>query len=502
MCTIGKLFHVKYRSRDGMVDEDALLQFIIISSQGSKNPNQILMLSSPLDDITRHAWRVSQIRQFCVTDLGISIEFCHNCYRTHIPQHKSFNLFVHTSILNNCVEFICENAHAVACSETFNNFLTVYRIQDHHCPALAFPPPPVPSTDMDNRPPIPCRDYPRYGFFKGPHARPFLKYPDVLSSYKITNRIVINKDGSVHQESTILGHRGSKSDPNPLAPPRKQNIVQQPKVDKDKCFLQQRAAHHKLSRNASHRLLPPKYIKRTSTTLPYAKIDFNDGDDDDDDVYQENWIANQEEYVHMHPSELSQPPLSHDNLSNTNGLYVQIVNQVSVIPSCTIGTHLPSTDSGDDSLDLMDRDYINVQNILSGLGVKSVSKPPKPAIKKRTFKLIKTEVDIDNSAARYRPPIKPRKSSLNLSTSPKPIPHRRTLASLTNSSQEFNFSEHLQKEDERNVTHDLNPNTEVIESTSQLDIKVSPIMDESAVENYSENDDVFTTTQYFHHPLG
>ena len=481
-----------------MVDEDALLQFITISSQGSKNPDQILVLSSPLDDITRHAWRVSQIRQFRITDLGISIEFCHNCYRTHIPQHKSFNLFVHTSILNSCVEFICENTHAVACSETFNNFITVYGMQDHHCPAPAFPPPPVPSTGIDNRPPIPSRDYPRYGFLKSPHAKPFLKHPYMVSPYKITSRIVINDDGSVNHESTILGHCGSKFGPNPLIPPRKQNAVRQPKVDKAICFLQQSATHHKLSRNASVRLLPPKNIKRTNVTTPHSNVGYNDGDDDDDDdVYQDSWIANQEDSIHMHPSKLSQLPPSHDNLSNTNNLKVQIVDQVSAPSSCINGTRLPSADSGDDALDLLDRDYINVQNILIELDVKSVPKPPKPTIKKRTFKLIRTEVGIHNSVARCRPPIKPRKLSLNLATSPKPIPRRRTLASLTCSSplqKELNFSEQLHKKEEGNVIHVKNTNTEGTELASQLDIKASS---ESAIENdigYPDNDDVFTET--------
>ena len=551
---------MKYRSRDGMVDEDALLQFANISTQDTKNQDQILLLSSPLDDITRHAWRVSQIRQFRITDLGISIEFCHNCYRTHLPRYRSFNLFVHTSVMNACVEFICRNTQATACVETLNNFITIYRIQNHHCPILnppSTPPPPVPSVNSDDRPPVPSRDYPRFSYLSGPCAKPRLKHPNLVSPYRITNKIVINDDGSVSRESTILGHRGNALNPNPLQPPRKQHN----KTNKAENFPEQKIMLHALNRNRSGKLLPPKDIKRTSALFKYIPKPApthpmsDDDNDNDDKAYQESWIT-VEDYVHMYPGlfqpplppgvvdneesciaesyvhmcpDLFQPPLSpgivgneesciaesyvhmcpdlfqppvvdnlkasHNNSKGAKNL-VQTVDQVSVAP--TGDSHSPSVDSSDDELDFIDREYINIQNILIELDVKSVQISQgriKPPIKKRTFKLIKTE-----SEPHYRPHVKPRKISLNLPASPKPIPRRRTTTSshVSPICTEFDFSEQLKKVD-LNVTHDEDTNDEEVadlELTSQLDI------DSASPE---DNDNVFTenaTTPHSSFPLG
>ena len=552
-CTIGTLFHVKYRSRDGMVDEDALLQFADISTQGAKNQDKILLLSSPLDDITRHAWRVSQIRQFRITDLGISIEFCHNCYRTHIPQYRSFNLFVHTSVMNTCVEFICKNTQATACSEMFGSFVTIYRIQNHHCPVLnppSTPPPPVPPANNDNRPPIPSRDYPRFGYLNGPCAKPRLRHPNLVSPYRITNKIVINDDGSVSQESTILGHRGNTLSPNPLKPPRKQDHT---KTDNTKDLSKQKIIHRNLHRHRSGRLLPPKDIKRTSAPLkniikpaPTRHMGDNDNDNDDE-VYQESWMAaedyvhmypgllqaplspavvdNEEDweswiaegYVHMHP-DLFQPPAvdnlkaSHDNSKGA----VQTVNQVPEAP--TSDSHSPSVDTSDDDdeLDFIDREYINIQNILIELDVKSVQTSQgsvKPPIKKRTFKLIKTENETQDSVTRNKPHVKPRKISLNLPASPKPIPRRRTITTSQVSplQKEFDFSEQGKQVD-LNITHDGNLNDEVAELTSQLDIEARstaspklPIAENCNIGFSEDSDDVFTenaTTPHSHFPLG
>lgn len=545
VCTIGTLFHVKYRSRDGMVDEDALLQFADISTQGAKNQDQILMLSSPLDDITRHAWRVSQIRQFRITDLGISIEFCHNCYRTHIPQYKLFNLFVHTSVMNACIEFICKNTQATACSEMLNSFITIYRIQGHHCPPPSTPPPPVPPGNNDNRPPVPSRDYPRFGYLSGPCAKPRLKHPNLVSPYRITNKIVINNDGSISQESTILGHRGNTPNPNPLKPPRRQNNM----TDKEEDFQKQKLIRRKLCRNRSGKLLPPKDIKRTSAPLkiipdpaPICPMG-EDDNNNDDKVYQESWIA-PEDYVHMYPGSF-QPPLSSavvdneeswiaegyinmfpdsfqppvvDNLetshNNSKGTKNVIFNQVSVAP--TSDSHSPLVDSSDDEWDFIDREYINIQNILIELDVKSVQNSQgsiKPPIKKRTFKLIKTENETHDSVTRNRPYVKPRKISLNLPASPKPIPRRRTTYSshVSPIQKKFDFSEQVTQVN-LNVTHDEGMIDEVAELTSQLDIEARstasaklPIAENFDTGLSEDNDDVFIENATIPHspfPLG
>ena len=488
---------MKHRSRDGMVDEDALLQFIDISTQGAKKPDQILMLSSPLDDITRHAWKASQIRQFRITDLGISIEFCPNCYKTHIPQHKSFNLFVRTSVLNACVEFICNNTQAVASDASFNNFITIYRIKDHHCPPPSNPPPPVPS-NIDIQPPIPSRDHPRLGYSNAPPAKPLPKYSDLVSPYKITNKIIINNDGSISQESTILGHNENISASNPLKPPRKQKDIQQPTSScMTQIFPPKEVIHRSMCRTTSGKLVPPKHITRTGFPKPvstHPKVDIsadNQGDHVKDRL--------NDDYIQMKTNDnvaKFQPPLSpvvrNVNSSDYPNINVHVVNQVSVA-SCN-GSHSTSVED-----DETDRDYINIQNILIELD-KSVPKSQsvnKPPIKKRTFKLIKTEINSTHVTVTNRPCIVPRKKSLTSPDSPKPIPRRRTITSNMSPVQKrFDFSVQLKEEDEDvNVTYNAHANTDVTEVTPKLDdeskSRASPKVPVRNVRAMKSCDDIF-----------
>lgn len=420
MYTTGNLFHVKHRSKDGMVDEDALLQFTDVSTEGVKKPDQILMLSSPLDDITRHAWRVSQIRQFRITDLGISIEFCINCYRTYKPHPKSFNLFVHTSVLNACVKFICKSIPTVSKGEAFNSFVTIYKIQDHHCSLPAppsRPPPPIPSL-TDDRPPIPSRDHPRFGYLSGPPARPLPNNSGLVSPYKVTNKIVINNDGTISQESTVFGYRGSFSTIIPTQPPRKLHQAE------TNTFPQKKAVPNSKHGGTSVQLLPPKYIKRV---LSHSK----EGSDVDD---QKGYTDDQpfDDYIVMYPYDLrkDQPPVVVRNLklSDCKHAGTHTVNQVSVAPSDDFRSL--SGDFADKSA-AVDQDCINIQNILNELD-KSVPIPKsqsvtKPTIKRRT--LIKLEDDTSDAATVDHLCVIPRVNSLDLPASPKPIPRKRTVSS-------------------------------------------------------------------------
>ena len=201
----------------------------------------------------------------------------------------------------------------------------------------------------------------------------------MVSPYRITNKIVINNDGTVSQESTVLGHRTDTSN-HPLQPPRKQvKNIQQPKAGN---VEQQKITHRKLKRSTSNKLLPPKNIKRINPPVKPAPAHPKDDDDDDadsyDEIYQDSWVA--EGYVHMNPI-VSKFKASHNNSKGTKNVKVNIVNQVSVASRNTSRSALE--DSGDE-LDPIDRDYINIQNILIELDVQSIksSSAAKPPIKK------------------------------------------------------------------------------------------------------------------------
>ena len=493
VCTIGNLFHVKHRSRDGMVDEDALLLFVDISTQGANKSDQILMLSSPLDDITQHAWKTSQIQQFRITDLGISIEFCATCYKTHIPQHRSFNMFVHTSVLNDCVDFICNNTQAVASDVPFNNFITIYRIEDHHCPPPCTPPPPAPS-NIDVQP-LMSRDHPRFGYLNAPPAKPVPKYANLVSSYKITSKIIINNDGSISQESMILGRNRSISTPNLLKPPRVQKNVQQSTAsDTSQTFPQKEVTEQLLCRSTSGNLVPPKHIKRTDVPEPvpvHPKVDVSI--DDQGDYVKDSLFDG---YVDMKSnSNLAKfqlplsPVVGNVKSSDFQNTKVQLVHPFFL--ALNNGSHTSSVED-----DETDRDYINIQNILIKLGKsvprsQSVSKPP---IKTRTFKLIKTEIDSTHVAVANRPHIVSRQNSLTSPDSLKPIPRRRTMTSNTFPVQKgFDFSMQLKEKEDVDVTSDVHTNTDVMELTPELNddpkSRASPVRNIRAVENC---DDIFS----------
>ena len=498
MCTIGNLFHVKHRSRDGMVDEDALLQFVDISTQGASKSDQILMLSSPLDDIIQHAWKTSQIQQFRITDLGISIEFCATCYKTHIPQHRSFNMFVHTSVLNDCVDFICNKIQAVASDVPFNNFITIYRIEDHHCPPPITPPPPAPS-NIDVQP-LMSRDHPRFGYLNAPPAKPVPKYANLVSPYKITSKIIINNDGSISQESMILGHNRSISTPNLLKPPRVQkNVQQSTALDMAQTFPQKEVTEQLLCRSTSGNLVSPKHIKRTDVPelVPtHPKVDVSV--DDQGDYVKDSLFDG---YVDMKSnSNLAkfQPPLSPvvGNVKSSDFLNTKVQRVHPFFLALNNGSHTSSVEN-----DETDRDYINIQNILIKLDKtlpksQSVSKPP---IKTRT---IKTEINSTHVDVANQPCIVPRKNSLTSPDSLKPIPRRRTMTSNTFPVQKrFDFSMQLKEKEDVDVTSDVHTNTDVMKLTPELDdeskSRASPVSSVRAVESCDhifsvDSSDVFT----------
>ena len=504
----GTFIHVKHRSKDVIGDIDSLLHFIDITTESTGKSDQVLLLSSPLDDITRHAWKVSQIRQFRITDLGISIEFCPNCYKTHTPQHRSFNLFIKSSEINICVEFLCRKVKARAVAESLDNYITIYKIQDHNCPTpdppTTPPPPPLPMKPNSDRPPVPARIHPRFGYLNGPSAEPCAVQPyprmkespstrlrNLVSPYKITSRIVINNDGSVSHESTVLGHLGGMMDRSPMVPMRKSKKAKALNLRAKKSTEK----HQDLQNSIS--LLPPKNVPRrrcpSSVLTPTDELDDSHGDyinvksiNDSDEDYENDWCTSApSDPVQLHkPLSYIEPVSSKENLvtdDDANGDYVDVPEVVdslntsldyvnipdslnvtdcsnaldssasATLDSSTVNTldsstslahsDLPIQEVESDS-DIMDSDYINVTEILKEINPPIPLASPtravtntalaRPVIKKRTLRSMnsKSNLGVSKPVPTTKPKvITPSDASLSKPVSGVPSPKPRRLSS-------------------------------------------------------------------------
>ena len=512
--------HVKHRNRDVIGDIDSLLHFIDITTESTGKSDQVVILSSPMDDITRHAWKLSQIRQFRITDLGISIEFCPNCYKTHTPQHRSFNLFIKSSEINICVEFLCRKAKARAVTESLDNYITIYKIQDHHCatpnPPSTPPPPPVPMKPNSDRPPMPPRIHPRFGYLDGPSAEPYtvkassrinppssFRLCDMVSPYKITSRIVINNDGTVSHESTVLGHLGGKLDRSPLKPMRSS------KQTKSKRSTNQ---HQDLQNSIS--LLPPKNVPRRrhpspKETTPVTSTDENDGDyvninNGSDEEYENDWCpAASSDPVQQHkPLSYIEPVPSKENLLDIDDVNTDYVNVPEVVDSSNASdyinvtdflnpsvstaldssntntldsstTNIPTTNTLDsstinaldsstsivcsksptpeveDDSDTTDRDYINVTEILKEISsplplvsppdMLGNQMPARPVIRQRALKPRNSK---SNLVLVSKPEAKvfPSSNTSSIPISGVPLPKPRTLSSVSTDLQRATFN--------------------------------------------------------------
>ena len=368
---LGTFIHVKHRSKDVLGDIDSLMHFIDITTESTGKSDQVLLLSSPLDDITRHAWKVSQIRQFRITDLGVCIEFCPNCYKTHTPQHRSFNLFIKSSEINICVEFLCRKTNARAVAESLDNYITIYKIQDHHCrtpdPPTTSPPPPLPTKRNIDRPPMPPRIHPRFGYLNGAPAEPYaaqtysrmkqassVRLCDMVSPYKITSRIVINNDGSVSHESTVLGHLGGRMDRPPITPMRKSRQAN----DKANSRHKRSTKKHQDLQNSIF-LLPPKNVPRPRCPSPILTPikhadDVIDGDYENingsDEDYENEWCPSApSDPVQRHkPLSYIEPVSLKENLAADDDVSGDYINVPEVVDS--VNTTL---------------DYINIPDCLN-----------------------------------------------------------------------------------------------------------------------------------------
>ena len=479
---------MKHRSKDVINQIDSLLHFINITTKSTGKTDQVLLLSSPLDDITRHAWKVSQIRQFRITNLGISIEFCPYCYKTQTPQHRSFSLFIRSSNINVCVEFLYRKTNARAVAESLMNNYT-YRIQDHHCPTpnplFILPPPTLPSKPNSDRPSVPPRIHPQFGYLNGPPAEPYapqaysrkkpapkIKFDDMLCPYRITSRIVINNDGTVSHESTVLGHLGNRTDKSPLTPMRSGKQAKG-KLEASNLFSTKSSQVHKhLKNTVSSSFLPPRNVLRFPSRdiekpkypLPVAVPSNNTCDEED---YENEWFSSDPiqkhkplsyiepvsskedlrdddddstDYVNM-PDYMNLPdylnmtgyinvPEMNDSLIRTNCSSPDYVDEVSSLickarPESPTPPKWPSPKVNTDS-DVMDKDFINVTEILKEIYSPVESAPPlptaplptvtsmtatSPVIKKRTLRALNSNASLGVVLPKSDPSTMPKTST-------------------------------------------------------------------------------------------
>ena len=434
---VGTLFHVKHRRGDTEEDEDSLMYFIDVSNEGAGNSDQVLVLSSPINDITRQAWKVSQIRQFRITDLGVCIEFCPNCYRTHMPQYRSFNLFVRSSMINACIDFLCKKTKAVALKESTETFVTIYKLQNHKCPSITppnTPPPQVPPKAPNVKPPMPPRTHPRLGCLNAPPAEPYLPpysrmnpvkgWDDLVCPYKITNKIVVNNDGTVSYVSTVLGHSGSKTDLRPSITPQRGHrkpIQQEQQKPHQLTKRQMPSTNPHAKKQQLHKTestaVPPRNIRRPAIMSPVMSPSLDSTDYPEED-YENQWpseefkrsVSSQEPEI-MVSSPVKRKPLSYlepvsttlpidDDKIGDDKDYVN-ADQIEFLASLKPPekSMSPSSETSDDSdtgckdyvnvPDVVSPDYMNIPDILLKMPVEEQNVTPlkvvRPTIKARTL---------------------------------------------------------------------------------------------------------------------
>jgi len=415
---VGMFFHVKHRSKETDGDDDSLMYFIDVNNEGVENSDQVLILASPINEIARQAWKVSQIRQFRITDLGVCIEFCPNCFRTHMPQYRSFNLFVRSSMINACVEFLCKKTMAVSLKESAESFITIYRLQNHKCPSTTppnTPPPQVPPKSPSVRPPMPPRTHPRLGSLNAPPAEPYLPpyskmrpsvgWDNLVCPYQITNKIVINNDGTFSSMSTVLGHSGSKTDfKSTRTPLRKSCYLNQ--HEQQKSHQQQR--QQPVMKQQLHRFesasVPPRNIKRLGATSTVLAPSMDSIDNVDDEDYVNKWptdiIKKSHEYDEMaslhhqkKPASYIEPISHTDDENDDERDYLNADQKMELISSIKPPEE-PRTTSPEGTgckdyvnvSDVISPDYMNIPDILQAVFTEEeIKKEYTPKHKAQTF---------------------------------------------------------------------------------------------------------------------
>ena len=173
----GNIFHVKVISKMNLLNEHALVRFIGYTEDGSES-SRIMELYDPITEDPIYIWRLDKIRQFVRTDIGVRVDLCQRCFRSHQQPH-SHTFMVPTYFLDKCIFFLCREVGSMHIFVTqtdtdIGTTSTVYQITSHDCgsrlkPPTSPPPPPPPEipqkrTKKKQAQPIPPRDIHRQGY--------------------------------------------------------------------------------------------------------------------------------------------------------------------------------------------------------------------------------------------------------------------------------------------------------------------------------------------------
>ena len=246
------------------------------------NSNRFLHLYDPVTEDPIYIWSLDKIKQFVPTDIGVRMELCERCYRSHsLPHQHTF--IVPAFFLDKCLSFFCRETRASIVfvgGDGDKPGNTVYQITSHSCGDRVFPPvspPPPPPSDptpictpgspitspkiATNRPgsseqpakkippPLPPRNLPRYAYLRSP---PAYVPPKPTEPYWVSRRIHINDDGQkIHLSETPRASRAFQHNDSfiNVLPPRRATFDPQIPGFPQKGMSTVRSVHHPPSSN-------------------------------------------------------------------------------------------------------------------------------------------------------------------------------------------------------------------------------------------------------------
>ncbi len=140
----GNIFHVRVNTPFSNL-EHALLYSIGVNLPLHRvgQLDRVIVLASPINDINMHAWDLNQVKRFVELDIGIRVDLCFLCTRTHSP--AAFTLILEKRFIKDCISFLCREAHIMD-QPVEDNGLLLYTLP-HACrssppPCQPAPPPP------------------------------------------------------------------------------------------------------------------------------------------------------------------------------------------------------------------------------------------------------------------------------------------------------------------------------------------------------------------------
>ena len=288
----GNIFHVRVNTPTSQL-EHALMYSVGVNRppQRAGSLDQILVLSSPINDIIIQAWDLDRVLRFIELDIGIRLVLCPSCAGS---QSGTTTLVIGKQSIKSCIQFLCRE---VKISEVPRNDggIFVYDLK-HTCgvcspPAIPapkspseLPPPyhpaeviPPPVSDQKEATPalkLPPRTIPRVNYESSipAIAQPYLNYfphwtfdqsrtVHFEGPYQISSRIIITDSGDVKYEPTVLGNLGTKPMPFDFG----RNIPLPPRHSARKVEVQTQVQCQQQPDSSHDRLPSPGAVTVTST---------------------------------------------------------------------------------------------------------------------------------------------------------------------------------------------------------------------------------------------